>query len=315
MEKSLEQETANLIKSWVNNDGQLMEEYLVTGFENPRVNMQSIKTRHFFTRELFGDRFDDLMEEEIHFSIEVHRALKEEEKRVEATASPEKQKRPRYIRWKELERVVPAEKWDTFMKKWSLALKGRRAEKLKVLELACGSANDYRFLDAYGLAPFLDYTGMDLAAVNIRNAKKMFPSVDFRVGNALGIDARDGEYDYLLVSDLLEHLSPGGMEAAAGEICRVTSGKLTVHFFSMQDIAEHKINPVRSYFWNWLSRSRMRELFERWCKHIDIIWIREFLNSTYNYPDYYNKNSIRFSWKNKEICLRRPVAVPPAAEG
>lgn len=294
MEKRLEQETANLIKSWVNNDGQLMEEYLVTGFENPRVNMQSIKTRHFFIRELFGRRFDDLMEEEIRFSIDVHRALKEEEKRVEAAASPEMQKRPRYIRWKELERVVPAEKWDTFIKKWSAALTGRRAEKLKVLELACGSANDYRFLDAYGLAPFLDYTGMDLAEVNIGNAKKMFPRVDFRVGNALGIDARDGEYDYLFVSDLLEHLSLEGLEAAAGEMCRVASGKLVVHFFSMQDIAEHKINPVRSYHWNWLSRTRTRELFERWCKSIEIICIREFLNNSYNYPDYYNKNSHTF---------------------
>ncbi|MCP5103984.1 MAG: class I SAM-dependent methyltransferase [bacterium] len=294
MEKILAQETENLQESWRNNDPGMMEEYLVTGFENPRLNMQSILTRHFFIRELFGNQFDDLMEEEMRFSVEIHRALKQEEKRVEAEVSPEMKKRPRYIRWKEVEQVVPGEKWDSFITKWSAALTGRKAAKLKVLELACGSANDYRFLHAYGIAQYLDYTGMDLAETNIRNAQKMFPHVDFRIGNAMAVAARDGEYDYLLVSDLLEHLSPMGLETAAGEICRVTAGKLLVHFFSMQDIPEHKINPIRNYFWNWLSRTKTRRLFEKWCKKIDIIWIREFLTLAYNYPEYYNKNSHTF---------------------
>lgn len=292
MDKILEQETENLRKSWRKNTPALMEEYLITGFENPRLNMQSILTRHFFIRQLFGEQFSDLMEQEIRFSAEIHGSLKAEEKRV--AALPEKKNQPRHILWKELEKAVPREKWDSFLNKWSAALSGRKAEKLKVLELACGSANDYRFLDAYGIAQYLDYTGMDLAGTNILNAKKMFPHVDFRVGNAMAVDAPDGEYDYLLVSDLLEHLSLKGLETAAGEICRVTAGKLLVHFFSMQDIPGHKINPVRDYHWNWLSRSKTRQLFEKWCKTIDIIWIREFLATTYNYPEYYNKNSHTF---------------------
>ena len=39
---------------------------------------------------------------------------------------------------------------------------------------ACGSANDYRFLHSCGVADFLDYTGYDLCAKNIQNARGIF---------------------------------------------------------------------------------------------------------------------------------------------
>ncbi len=41
-----------------------------------------------------------------------------------------------------------------------------------MLEAACGSANDYRFLHAFGFAPFLDYAGFDISPKNIDNARR-----------------------------------------------------------------------------------------------------------------------------------------------
>ncbi len=297
MDESLLKETENLSQSWIKNDSEKMKEYLVTGFENPRINMQSVMTRHYFINEIFGDRFNDLMEEEIQFCIKIHKDLKEEEKRMEASASDEEKKIPRYLQWKNLEKVVSSDTWDIYMNKWSQTLKPFKEasnKKIKVLEVACGSANDYRFLHAYGIAEFIDYTGIDITEMNIYNAEKMFPPIDFRVGNALDIDASDGEFEYVLVSDLLEHLSMEGLEKAVNEICRVSSSKLIVHFFSMQDIAEHKLNPIRNYHWNWLSLTKTRQLFENWSNVTDIICVKDFWKNIYGYSEYYNKNSHTF---------------------
>jgi ubiquinone/menaquinone biosynthesis C-methylase UbiE len=300
MDENLKRETENLILSWANNNHAKMKEYLVTGFENPRINMQSIITRHFFIKELFGNRFDKLMEEEILFSIDIHKTLKaEEDKRTQKDIKTTTQS-PRYSRWKALESIISEEKWDRYMKIWSNVLKplkknlGNKISKLSVLEVACGSANDYRFLSLYGIADFLDYTGIDITEVNIENSKKMFPNVDFRIGNALEIDAKDNSYEYLLVSDLLEHLSLNGLETAIKEICRVTANKLLVHFFSMQDIKEHKINPKKRYHWNWLSQAKTQKLFENYCKVNANVCIKEKCNTDYNYMDYYNKNAHTF---------------------
>ena len=59
----------------------------------------------------------------------------------------------------------------------------KRPQRLSVLEAACGSANDYRFIEAFGLARLLDYTGFDLCEKNIFNAKQLFPMAQFNVDN------------------------------------------------------------------------------------------------------------------------------------
>ncbi len=297
MDELLLKETENLSLSWIKIKKEVVKEYLVTGFQNPRINMSSIITRHYFINEIFGDRFKDLMEEEIEFILKIHKALKEEEKRMETAASDEERKYPRYLRQKNLEKVVSADTWDIYMNKWSKVLKpfkNKSIEKIKVLELACGSANDYRFFYQYGIADFLIYTGIDLTEANIDNAKKMFPDIDFRVGNALEINAEDKEYNYVLVSDLFEHLSLHGLETAAKEVCRVTASKLIINFFSMGDAVDHKVNPIRNYHWNLLSCSKTKQLFENWCKVTDIIWIKEFQKKTFGYSEYYNQHSHTF---------------------
>ena len=132
-----------------------------------------------------------------------------------------------------------------------------------VLEAACGSANDYRFLDAYGIARLVNYTGFDLCAKNIENARALFPGVRFEVGNVFEIAAPDRGFDMCFVHDLFEHLSLAGMEATIKEVCRVTRQGICVGFFNMDEIREHRERPVDEYHWNTLSMVRVKELFAR----------------------------------------------------
>ena len=90
----------------------------------------------------------------------------------------------------------------------------------RLLEPACGSANDYRYLAAFGIAGLLDYTGFDLCEKNVANARALFPRTRFEVGNVFEIAAADQAFALCFVHDLLEHLSPAGLERAVEELCR-----------------------------------------------------------------------------------------------
>lgn len=113
----------------------------------------------------------------------------------------------------------------------------------------------------YSLARLVDYTGLDLCATNIENARALFPAVRFETGNVFALAAPDQSFDLCFVHDLFEHLSPEGLRAAVGEICRVTRQGLCMNFFNMDEIAEHVVRPVEEYHWNTLSLARMLELF------------------------------------------------------
>src|SRR5207253_1689596 len=94
---------------------------------------------------------------------------------------------------------------DTFCNLWKAALAHPALPPLSVLEPACGSANDYRFLHAYGIAQLADYAGFDLCSTNIENARSIFPGVRFGVGNVFEITAPDKAFDLCFVHDLFEH--------------------------------------------------------------------------------------------------------------
>jgi len=67
MEEHFEQETARLTKSWMQYDADTLRDYLVQDVEDPRINVQSILTRHFLIERLFGGRFRGLMDQELRF--------------------------------------------------------------------------------------------------------------------------------------------------------------------------------------------------------------------------------------------------------
>jgi SAM-dependent methyltransferase len=151
---------------------------------------------------------------------------------------------------------------NAFQSLWPAALSGLGLEsKPSVLEPACGSANDYRFVRSYGIARWLDYTGIDLCEKNIENARSLFPDVRFQVGNVFEIAAADKSVDWLYVHDLFEHLSAAGLQRAVAEVCRVTRRGLCLGFFNMDEVPEHIMQPLDEYHWNVLSVAQMKEAF------------------------------------------------------
>ena len=317
-------ETEKLKETWQKHKGSILRDYLVKDVEDPRINVQSILTRHWMIKELFGDTYEDLMEHEIRFALVMNwlltllkknvrtgqlqailYSLIEKQKDAEGIEIPSyvsetfsRLAMPNYIcgalnlpASDSADGIIPEYLVSTFSRVWKEMLVCEEHKKISVLEPACGSANDYRFIHAFGISRFLDYTGFDLSEKNVRNAKTMFPDVNFKVGNAIEIQGEDKEFDYCFVHDLFEHLSIDAMERSISEICRVTKKGICAGFFNMHDGCEHIVREVNSYHWNKLSRDRIRELFKRGFHNVELIHIDKFLSTQYDFSDTHNKNA------------------------
>jgi SAM-dependent methyltransferase len=243
--------------------------------------VQSILTRHFLIQELFGERFEDLMEQELRFALMVNWLLcllKKSTKAgqlhavLDALLTAEDKdgglEIPPYISetfsaltlpnyicdllcWAPVETTevpVPEYLMSTFQMIWREILAEEQPQHISVLEPACGSANDYRYIEAFGIARLLDYTGFELCDKNVSNARYMFPSLCFKVGNVLEINADNNTFDYFVAHDLFEHLSVEAMETAIAEICRVTHKGICAGFFNMYDGKQHKIQFAGDYY-------------------------------------------------------------------
>ncbi|MCY3022458.1 MAG: class I SAM-dependent methyltransferase [Planctomycetota bacterium] len=335
MKARFERETAGLRRSWARHSRLWLREYLVQGVEDPRINLQSILTRHFLLEQLFPGQFAALRHQELRFSTvmswvlrlvqrervaeslsDVHLALLEERSVAGDAGIPEYVSStfaalpcaadgaqvPDYVADALLAspdyrepRALPGPVRDTFMRLWQGALAGREpASPIAVLEPACGSANDYRFIHASGIASFLDYAGFDLCSDNVLNAQTLFPAVNFDVGNILDIAAPDKSFDCVFVHDLFEHLSVEAMEAAFAEISRVARRALCLAFFNMSEAPEHTINPVDDYHWNTLSRARTQAALEKLGGTVEVIPIDGFLRSLFGKDDTHNKGAYTF---------------------
>ena len=192
MDKRLELETEGLIKSWMRHDEGMLRDYMVAEVEDPRINIQSILTRHFLIEALFGDRFAALRDHELRFGAVMNWALKLVKQpggaddfpailhalesgadNAEGVPIPHFVSRtfsalpalvnevaiPSYLHELLIEaprRAVPptisAEMISSFEPIWRAVLANEPARGVTVLEPACGSANDYRLLDAFGIA-------------------------------------------------------------------------------------------------------------------------------------------------------------------
>lgn len=279
-----------LRRSWNMARADMLDSYLVSGYQNPRINVQSILLRHFLVRRLFGSEFETLMADELRLAVELNEALRmraaELGIKVGAYLDPRKQAAVRRV-----EEAI-GDRDATFAKRWHDALAGRRSDRLRVIELACGSANDYRAFVEYGLAEHLDYVGVDLTAKNITNARRRFPGIDFRVADARDVDAPDGSFDYVIASDLYEHLAPDSMRAALDESMRLASRGLALTFFNMADIDEHQVRPQRLYHWNRLSRRLVEEQIRPRFGAIETIVIPPWLEAEHGYRHTYNRHAV-----------------------
>jgi SAM-dependent methyltransferase len=303
MHESLRQETEKLVRSWMRHDEPFLRDYLVADVEDPRINLQSILSRHFVLATLFGNRFAELMLHELRFAAAMNwlvrlakraggaeereavlHALKLGADNAEGVEIPRFMLQtfaslpvtvgeisiPNYIRnflagtdFEPGRQSTEASSFNTCLALWHSALAREAPKRISLLEPACGSANDYRYLEAFGIARLVDYTGFDLCEKNVANARALFPQTRFEVGNVFEMTAADQVFELCFVHDLLEHLSPVGLERAVEELCRVTRHGLCVNFFQMDEMTEHIIRPVGDYHVNTLSLAKTESLFAR----------------------------------------------------
>ena len=327
MQEQLKLETECLARSWMRHSRNTLRTYLVQDVQDPRINVQSILTRHFLIEQLFGVRFETLTEHELRFALVTNWLLRLLKKPVRPRQlhlildallaggdDAEGLKIPSYVSetfatlaapnymcdlfcWSPVETSdapVPEHLLSTFEVIWREVLACEEPRRASVLEPACGSANDYRFLEAFGLARLLDYAGSDLCEKNIANARGIFPDARFNVGNVLEIDAADGAYDYCFVHDLFEHLSVEVLEVAIGEICRVTQKGICAGFFNMHDGDAHVVRPVGAYHWNSLSVAKTKAIFEQYNMAASAVHVDTLLRSRFGCTDTHNKRAWTF---------------------
>jgi SAM-dependent methyltransferase len=279
-----------LTRAWQNFDPERLKAYLVRGYQNPVINVQSILARHELIRELYDDAHDAMMDAELQWVADKHRALRARQRALQKETGKDFSQVKRSKKWWRASAEIMGDQ-DQFAALWTEALRKPPTRRLAVIEAACGSANDYRFFRTYGLAPLLVYAGFDLTAVNIDNARQMFPGVDFRIGDVQNIDAVDRSYDWAVAHDLLEHLSPAACNRAIEELCRIAGRGVLISFFLMGKHPEHKVQARRFYHVNQLSRDRIHEQFERHCTDIRWIHVRSFLEERTGFSDYYNNKA------------------------
>jgi SAM-dependent methyltransferase len=345
MEPSLEFESARLKRSWMRHEAGMLGSYLVADVEDPRVNLQSIWSRHFLLRRILGSDCQELMQEECRFSAVMNwllttvrkfpdcdllaallHALERGADNAEGVEIPgfvmtafsalsrgatETPAFPNYLRTF-LESVTfegntlcglePV--LSVFQELWRGALTnqsgGHTSSRVSVLEPACGSANDYRFMAAYGLAAHLDYTGFDLCEKNIENALRLFPQARFHVGNVFEIAAENRTFQTCFVHDLFEHLSERGIAEAVNEIARVTDSEICASFFNMDEIPSHEIIPYQDYHWNRLSVEGMRRSFLGCGFEAQVVNVGTFLSRCFRCDNTHNPNAYTFFLRRTE---------------
>jgi len=299
--EALHQESLRLARSWSRHDAGTLQDYLIADVQDPRINVQSVLSRHVLLRAAGEPHYADLASAELRFAAamnwvlatakdqrgrealdSIRHALDRGADNADGVSLPFCLRRlhamlpgsaaglpiPDYLAMA-LDGTtfgtdgprLPIEALDTFARLWRTLLASAAPTGLSVLEPACGSANDYRHLESYGLARLFDYRGIDLCETNISNARALFPAARFEVGNVFELDLPDDAVDYSFAHDLFEHLSPAGLTAAATEICRVTRHRLCLHFFNMDEIPETLVRPVDDYHWNTLSLGQIESLF------------------------------------------------------
>src|SRR3954453_12455980 len=90
------------------------------------------------------------------------------------------------------------------------------AEGKRWLDVACGTGE----LADRAARAGADVVGVDFAPVLIETAKRQFPGIDFRVGDAEALELPDASFD--VVTSTFGAMFAPDQAAAAGELARVT---------------------------------------------------------------------------------------------
>ena len=278
-----------LERTWNARSATMLDRYLVSGYQNPRINLQSILLRHFLIERAIGPGFEEEKAAEIRLAVELNEVLRKRAAelgvKMGSYLNPGKQAAVRRVDEAIADRELES------VERWRAALPPPGETRLAVLELACGSANDYRAFVECGLADHLEYRGIDLTEKNIENARRRFPGLAFEVGDVRRVRHGDGAVDVVIASDVFEHLSLEGMEMALGEAMRLARRGLALTFFNMDESADHQDRPTKLYHWNRLSRprieARLRERFES----VRVVPIARWLREEHGYAHSYNPHA------------------------
>lgn len=276
-------------QTWSLGDADMLDRYLVSGYQNPRINVQSILIRHFLISKLFGSDLEQVAQDEVRFAVMLNELLRQRALALRVTMgsflNPAKHAGVQRVD------TVIAERQMEFEERWQAELANRTIEPIRVLEFACGSANDFRTFVSYGLAGHLDYTGVDLTHKNIENALRRFPHAQFEVGNILDLSYADGSFDFVIASDIFEHLAPQEMERALDEACRLARRGVLLTFFNMSGAPEHVVQRRRAYHWNRLSCPRIGKRLRRRFSSVNTIRVAAWLKERFDYPHSYNPHA------------------------
>lgn len=131
-----------------------------------------------------------------------------------------------------------------------------RAVGETVLDVGCATCIDYPLWRDAGFR----YTGVDFTKKFVDRAKMLYPDVDARVADALDLPFEDGSYDLVYAKDLIEHIYPGGMWKAMGEMWRVAGMKMMVAFFKAPVVGASVYR--RNHLGFWLNRLDKVELLD-----------------------------------------------------
>jgi len=188
---SLALENVALAQSWDRHTSEHLEKYLISEVEDPRINCQSILTRSLIVDTLWPGEFSDMIDADLRFGATQTWLLNQLKAGVgkESLLADIQQKKDTVpdlvlssFEWLQSENCpVPDyisdalfagdpqmqdglndNALDVFSTIWQCELNGREHPPISLLEPACGSANDFRFMEPYGLEPFLTYAGFDI---------------------------------------------------------------------------------------------------------------------------------------------------------
>lgn len=268
--------------AWDRHPAGMLDNYLIRQVENPCINAQSVLLRALLLDALFPTRFTELINREMRYAACALTCLHAIDEGWDPRAAISTGTTPHSADTRAgtigllrdcvqqgidvvdlHDRLVRAEAtgWQAFTSPfechWRSAVTGLSAHA-RVLELACGSANDARYHARYGLGRFLEYTGVDLCRKNLANAARHVPDGRFLCADARALPFPDRSHDYVFACDLLEHLPEWGIEEVLCEAARVARREIWLSLFDADWIPAHEIRTAELYHLNTLSLSGLR---------------------------------------------------------
>ena len=326
---AIEMENERLKASWDCFPAEHLANYLSLGEQDQRINAHSILTRALLADTLWPGKFDALIDEEFRFGLVMTWLLQELKSGIdrfellrELDASAPCRRIPELLQetaaWLQSENCPitdymsealmytepdqPA--WslfgpalNTFEGLWSRQLSDISPDRISVLEIACGSGNDYAAIRAFGMAAHITYAGFDISWKNILNARDRFPGVDFFEASILDSGLPDNSFDCIFVHDLLGHLSPDGLEVALAEIVRIVRKEAWLHCFNVAGIENHEIYPFQAYYRNCLSIGQVKASLENAGAAVEFVSMSDMFHNKFRFRQEYTEFSGSFMVK------------------